>query len=96
MTEDVFSASAAQEGTFDHWDPRNVARLVGFLASDEAADVNGQFFVVFGGNIWAMGGFQPIGEVHRDAMWTIEELAAAKGDLFKNGPSQIPPFAVQG
>jgi NAD(P)-dependent dehydrogenase (short-subunit alcohol dehydrogenase family) len=95
MTENVFSASAAQPGTFDHWDPRNVARLVGFLASDEAADVNGQCFVVFGGNIWAMGGFQPIGEVHKDAMWTIEELAAAKGDLFKNGPSQIPPFVVQ-
>ncbi|MGA8372816.1 MAG: SDR family oxidoreductase [Acidimicrobiales bacterium] len=94
MTENVFSASAPVAGQFDHWDPRNVARLVGFLASDEAADVNGQVFVVFGGNIWAMGSFQPVGEVHRDAMWSIQELAEAKGELFKNAPSQIPPFAV--
>jgi hypothetical protein len=67
---------------------------VGFLATDEASDVNGQVFVVFGGNIWAMGGFEPFGEVHRDSMWTIQELAEAKGELFKNAPSQIPPFAI--
>jgi NAD(P)-dependent dehydrogenase (short-subunit alcohol dehydrogenase family) len=96
MTENIFSASAPKEGTFDHWDPRNVARLVGFLASDQAADINGQIFVVFGGNIWTVGGFQPIGEVHQEAMWTINDLAAAKGELFKNGPSQIPPFEVLG
>jgi NAD(P)-dependent dehydrogenase (short-subunit alcohol dehydrogenase family) len=96
MTENIFSAAAPEEGKFDHWDPRNVARLVGFLASDQAADINGQIFVVFGGNIWAVGGFQPIGEVHQEAMWSIEDLGAAKGELFKNGPSQIPPFEVLG
>jgi NAD(P)-dependent dehydrogenase (short-subunit alcohol dehydrogenase family) len=94
MTEETFTESAPVAGEFDSWDPRNVARLVGFLATDEASDVNGQVFVVFGGNIWAMGGFEPFGEVHRDSMWTIPELAAAKSELFKNAPSQIAPFAI--
>ena len=64
-----------------------------FLATDEAADVNGQVFVVFGGNIWAMGGFHPVGEVHRDHAWTPEELVAAKGELFKGIDSGIPKFS---
>ena len=43
--------------------PRTSPSWSAFLATDEAADVNGQIFVVFGGNIWAMGGFHPVGQV---------------------------------
>ena len=64
-----------------------------FLASDAASDVTGQNFVVFGGSVWAMGGYHPVGEIHRDSMWTPEELAAAKGDLFKDISSGIPKFS---
>jgi NAD(P)-dependent dehydrogenase (short-subunit alcohol dehydrogenase family) len=94
MTETLFGEmAAAGDGGFDAWDPKNVAQLIGFLASDEAADVNGQVFVVFGGDIWAMGGFHPVGEVHRDHGWTPAELAAAKGELFKGIDSGIPKFS---
>lgn len=88
--------AAGGEG-FDQWDPRNVAQLVAFLASDEASDeasdVNGQNFVVFGGNVWAMGGFHPVGSLQRDSMWTPKELADAKGELFKDASPDIPPFS---
>jgi NAD(P)-dependent dehydrogenase (short-subunit alcohol dehydrogenase family) len=93
MTENLFGEmTKAQEG-FDEWDPRNIAQLVTFLASDAAADVTGQNFVVFGGNVWVMGGFHPVGELHRDSMWTPEELAGAKDEMFKGISSGIPKFS---
>jgi len=93
MTENLFGEmTKAQEG-FDEWDPRNIAQLVTFLASDAASDVTGQNFVVFGGNVWVMGGFHPVGELHRDSMWTPEELAGAKDEMFKGISSGIPKFS---
>jgi NAD(P)-dependent dehydrogenase (short-subunit alcohol dehydrogenase family) len=94
MTENLFGGMAAKKDEgFDEWDPKNIAQLVGFLACDEASDVNGQVFVVFGGNIWAMGGFHPVGEVHRGGPWTPAELIKAKGELFKDQSSGIPKFS---
>lgn len=91
MTEEIFTEMAKTDG-FDEFDPANVAQLVGFLASPAASDVNGQIFVVFGGNVWAMGGFHPIGEIHRDRAWTPATLADAKSELFKGIDSKIGPF----
>jgi len=95
MTENLFGGLAKTEAdkAFDPWDPKNIAELVTFLATDEAADVNGQTFVVFGASVWAMGGFRPIGELHRDSMWTPKELAEAKGELFKDISSGVPKFS---
>ena len=95
MTEDLFGNMAvAEEGKFDSFGPENVAPLVAFLASDEAADISGQNFIVYGGDIWATGGFHTIGEIHRESMWTPEELAAAKGELFKGISSGVPAFSI--
>ena len=94
MTENLFGDMATKrDDGFDEWDPKNISQLVTFLASDEAADVNGQVFIVFGGNIWATTAFQPVGEVHRDHAWTPQELIEAKGDLFKGISSGIPKFS---
>jgi NAD(P)-dependent dehydrogenase (short-subunit alcohol dehydrogenase family) len=94
MTENLFGEMAAKKDDgFDAWDPKNIAQLVGFLASDAAADVSGQVFVVFGGDVWVMGGFHPVGEVHRETGWTPSELVEAKGELFKNASPEIPPFS---
>ena len=93
MTEDVFSEMAATTEGFDRFDPKNVAPIVTFLATDGAADVNGQIFVCFGGDVWAMGGFHPVGEVHRDSAWTPQELLDAKTELFKETSSAIPKFS---
>jgi NAD(P)-dependent dehydrogenase (short-subunit alcohol dehydrogenase family) len=95
MTEGIFAESAAPpEGTFDQWDPQNVANLVGFLAAPGAADINGQIFVVFGASIWAMSAFVPVGQVTRDHAWTPQELLDVKGDLFRGIESSIGPFEI--
>jgi len=93
MTEGLFTEMSTEGEAFDKFDPTNVAQLVGFLATDDAADVSGQNFIVFGGDIYATGGFHPIGELHRDSAWTPEELIAAKGELFKGISSGIPKFS---
>ena len=93
MTEDLFGEMAkAQEGKFDAFGPENVAPLVAFLASDEASDVSGQNFVVFGGSVWVVEGWKPAGELKRDSRWTPKELADNKSTLFKNHSSGVPPF----
>jgi NAD(P)-dependent dehydrogenase (short-subunit alcohol dehydrogenase family) len=95
MTENLFGEMTKKEDddTFDAWDPKNIAQLVGFLATPEAADVNGQIFVVFGGNIYAMSAFQPVGQVTRESAWTPQELIDAKGELFKGIDSGVPKFS---
>ena len=81
MTEGLFGESfPLDEGAFDAWDPKNVANLVCFLATPAAADINGQILVVFGGSIWVMSAFQPVGELIRD------------GDLFKGLDSGVAKF----
>jgi NAD(P)-dependent dehydrogenase (short-subunit alcohol dehydrogenase family) len=94
MTETLFSDGqmAATEG-FDEWDPKNIANVVAFLAAPESQDISGQIFVVFGANIWAMSAFRAVGSVTRDDYWTPSELIAAKGELFKDHSSGVPPFS---
>jgi NAD(P)-dependent dehydrogenase (short-subunit alcohol dehydrogenase family) len=93
MTEGLFGESfPLDEGAFDAWDPKNVANLVCFLATPAAADINGQILVVFGGSIWVMSAFQPVGELIRESEWTPQDLIEAKGDLFKGLDSGIGKF----
>jgi NAD(P)-dependent dehydrogenase (short-subunit alcohol dehydrogenase family) len=76
------------------WDPENIAPMVVFLASDAAADVSGQVFVVFGPNVYLMEGWQMVSELHRegDGRWTPEELIARKDELFAGRRSKVPPM----
>jgi NAD(P)-dependent dehydrogenase (short-subunit alcohol dehydrogenase family) len=93
MTQGLFGESfPLDEGAFDAWDPKNVANLVCFLATPEAAEINGQILVVFGGSIWVMSAFQPVGEISRDAAWSPQDLIEAKGDLFKGLDTGIAKF----
>jgi len=93
MTEGTFSGFGAhEEGKFDEMDPENIAPLVGFLASPAAADISGQIFVLWGGQVSRMAGWAPAGQVVKDGRWTIEELAAKKADLLGPDGGKIPPM----
>ena len=99
LTETVAGADqlmAAKEGEFDAWHPDNMAPLIGFLASDAAADVSGQVFVMWGDHVYLMRGWSLANELDAGGKrWTVDELIARKAELFapvENG-SAIPGMA---
>jgi NAD(P)-dependent dehydrogenase (short-subunit alcohol dehydrogenase family) len=95
MTDSIdFFRAPEDEATFDRFLPENVSPLVAWLASDEAGDVNGQVFVVIGGDVWVMQGWSIAGHLHKDGAWTPEELAAKKDELFADHARTPPDMAV--
>lgn len=89
-----FFQAPEDDEAFDRFLPANVSPLVAWLASDDAGDVNGQVFVVIGGDVWVMAGWSIAGHVHKDGPWTPEELAAEKDTLFADHDRALPGMAV--
>jgi NAD(P)-dependent dehydrogenase (short-subunit alcohol dehydrogenase family) len=84
---DTMGAAAAMfakpESGFDRFHPAWPAQLVVFLASDAAADVNGQGFIVWGGEVALVKGWRIARQIGKaDGALTAEDLAARKDELF--------------
>ena len=94
LTEAAFDM-APPAGSFDPFEPANVAPAVGWLASDDAADVTGLVFVVFGGTIQLLQGWTTASEIRRDSKWTVADIAANKAKLFEGHSTKMPPFVVE-
>lgn len=90
MTERTFG-DIKSKGDFDEWDPDNVAPLVAYLATDEAAEITGQVFYVYGGTVHLMQGWTYDTTVQKSARWTVEELVGQVPGLFKNQPQKYSP-----
>jgi NAD(P)-dependent dehydrogenase (short-subunit alcohol dehydrogenase family) len=94
MTASMPGAADYMQGP--EWDPGNIAPVVCFLASDAAADVSGQVFVVWGTRIHLMQGWQRVHTLDRtDAdrdrgRWTPEELVERKDEMFAGHRTKIP------
>jgi NAD(P)-dependent dehydrogenase (short-subunit alcohol dehydrogenase family) len=76
-------------------DPEAVAPFVVFLATDEAAGINGRNFLVAGGQISLY--CEPVAEktIYKEGSWTLEELSAVvpgtlAADLANPSPPQPP------
>ena len=91
LTVDATPATAAimgqqvKPGEFDVFDPANVAPLVVWLASDDAADVHGQVFRVGGRRVWVMQQWHSLSNVKGAGRWDPVELGKAlKPEIAKN------------
>jgi len=80
---------AKPESGFDAFHAAWPAQLVVFLASDEAADINGQGFVVWGGEVALVKGWHQVNQISKpNAAFTAHDLIARKDELFGDRPRQ--------
>ncbi|MFN8545390.1 MAG: SDR family oxidoreductase [Candidatus Binatia bacterium] len=86
-------------GEFDQFGPQNIAPLVAWLASDDAADCTGQVFRVGGRSVWPMKGWHSATRVKNEKpeTWDAAELGKRlKAELAKGvtaGESMADVFA---
>jgi NAD(P)-dependent dehydrogenase (short-subunit alcohol dehydrogenase family) len=91
MTETVLGDYGMPSGDdFDEWDPDNIGPVVAWLASDDAADVTGQVFVVTGGRIHLMQNWTMVSEIEQHERWSVDAIAARKQELFGDRRTGAP------
>lgn len=91
MTETVLAGIGPTEGGFDEWDPANIAPVVAWLASDAAARISGQVFVVFADRVHLMSGWDLHGTIANEgSAFTVEELVARTDELFGDRRPGLP------
>jgi NAD(P)-dependent dehydrogenase (short-subunit alcohol dehydrogenase family) len=102
LTVDATPSTAAimggpvAEGEFDVFSPLNVAPLVCWLASDDAAGVNGEVFRVGGSSVWPMRGWHSAPRIQQKGeVWDPAKLGQriteelAKGVTAKESVSEV-------
>jgi NAD(P)-dependent dehydrogenase (short-subunit alcohol dehydrogenase family) len=95
MTETLGGPLGDPDGAgFDDWHPDNIAPVVGWLASESASDINGQVFVVTGGRVHLLQGYRELNSISRDSRWTVDDLIAARDELFAGNRSKAPHFGI--
>lgn len=90
MTEHISLFAPPGDGAFDRYDPVHISRVVAWLATDGTASVNGQVFVVVGGDLHVISPFKIGNSIHSDTGWTVEGLAAAQEELLRGRPTGPP------
>ena len=85
MTEETFGEIAKPEDGFDPLDPANMSPLVVALAADEAQDITGQVFFVWGGVVNVLQPWQAGEAFVADGRWDADELLGALRERFPDG-----------
>ncbi|MFL5932124.1 MAG: SDR family oxidoreductase [Gaiellaceae bacterium] len=97
MTEETFGdLPPPEEGEFDPLDPGNMSPLVVALSGDDAQEITGQCFFVWGGAVnvlrpWDSGELLASGE-----RWDADELLAQLKDRFPDGAAPAGMVAMMG
>jgi NAD(P)-dependent dehydrogenase (short-subunit alcohol dehydrogenase family) len=85
MTEAAFGEIPRPDGGFDPADPANNSPVVVALAADEAQDITGQVFFVYGGAVNVLRGWEAGELFASDERWDADELLGALRDRFPEG-----------
>jgi NAD(P)-dependent dehydrogenase (short-subunit alcohol dehydrogenase family) len=93
MTEETFDMAAPDED-FDPLDPANISPVAVALCADEAQDITGQVFHVWGGAVNALRGWTGGELFQADERWDADDLLAALRERFPEGTA--PPGMIAG
>lgn len=88
MTEEVFAdmMKLPEDGSFDKFDPANVAPLIVYLCSPASADINGYCFESFGGKLSIADGYKTGPIKDKEARYEPEEIEAVIRELIEITP----------
>ncbi|HEX6662977.1 MAG TPA: SDR family oxidoreductase [Gaiellaceae bacterium] len=85
MTEAAFGEIPRPDGGFDPADPANNSPIVVALCADEAQDITGQVFFVYGGSVNALRGWEAGELFSTEGRWDPDELLDALRERFPEG-----------
>jgi NAD(P)-dependent dehydrogenase (short-subunit alcohol dehydrogenase family) len=85
MTEETFGDLPPPEDGFDPLDPANMAPLVVALAADDAQDITGQCFFVWGGSVNVLRPWDAGELFATDSRWDADELLSQLRERFPAG-----------
>jgi NAD(P)-dependent dehydrogenase (short-subunit alcohol dehydrogenase family) len=86
MTEETFGdLPEPEEGEFDPLDPANMSPLVVALCADEAQEITGQCFFVWGGAINVLRPWDAGELFSKDGRWDADELLSQLRERFPDG-----------
>ena len=94
MTEDTFGELARPEDGFDPLDPANMSPLVVALSADDAQDITGQCFFVWGGVVNLLRPWKAGEAFVSDARWDADELLAALRERLPDGAAPAGMLAA--
>ncbi len=89
------TGSDEMEEPLDRLAPQNVAACVAWLCSDLSDPITGQVFKIAGGLVQVLGGWRAWRTVRNAENWTIETIDKAKGTLFNDRLTGVPPFHTE-
>jgi NAD(P)-dependent dehydrogenase (short-subunit alcohol dehydrogenase family) len=97
MTEETFGdLPEPGDGQFDPLDPGNMSPLVVALAADEAQDITGQCFFVWGGSVNVLRPWDAGELLASDERWEADELLAQLKERFPEGAAPAGMVAMMG
>jgi NAD(P)-dependent dehydrogenase (short-subunit alcohol dehydrogenase family) len=94
MTEETFDIGAPDPNEFDPLDPANMSPVVVALCADEAQQITGQVFHVWGSAVNALRGWSAGELFQKEGRWDADELLQQILVRFPDGAS--PPGMVAG
>jgi NAD(P)-dependent dehydrogenase (short-subunit alcohol dehydrogenase family) len=96
MTEASFGEIPKPEDGFDAMDPANIAPIVVALCADEAQDVTGQCFFIYGGAVNVLRPWDAGELLARDDKWDADEFLAQLLERFPGGAAPEGMVAQMG